>query len=140
MHINGAITVLIGILFITIGIMYGFSSLLITVFRNRNCTLNVSATIIDIQEKVIKYRHGIKLRQTSVYVPTLQYIVDGVFYTCNGNADGLNIRSIGDKEVIFCNPNKPKRVLHYNKGNLNILIGFIIWLLLGIGSMLFSLI
>ncbi|GEM_PF-5859415 len=137
---NGTITVLIGVIFIIIGIIYSFSALLITVFRNRKCIFKATATIIDIQEKVINYRSGRKLRQTSVYVPTLQYMVNGIFYTCKGSADGLNIRSIGDKEDIFCDPNKPKRVLNYNRNNLNTLIGFIIWLLLGISCMIYSLI
>lgn len=134
------ISVLIGIIFIIIGIIYVFSGLIITMYRNRKCILNVTGKIISIEEKVITYRKGFKLRQTSVYIPTLEYVVNGVLYTCKGSTDGLHIKILGDQENIFCNPSNPKKVLIYNRNNPTILIGFLIWFLIGLCFILYSLI
>lgn len=132
------IQILVGIAIIFLALLYRFTALLITIFKNSKCTLKETATIIKIEEKNVSYK---KLRQSMkiiVYTPIYQYIINGTPYTFKGAEEENISKKIGDEEYVFYDPAKPSRIINQKDNTFKVILGFMIWILLGLSFILYG--
>lgn len=140
MGFTGTSSILLGIILIITAIVYRFTALLITTIKNSKCTLRETATIIALEEKIVPFRNLKDLKKTKVYTPIYQYMVCGTTYKFKGNTEEFPLKKVGDTEYVFCDPYKPSRIIRQQDIILKIIIGFIVWLLLGLSCVLYGII
>lgn len=137
---NGSISILIGIALIIISIIYPFVSLLIITLKNSKCTLRVTATVIEIDKRVIRHTLLGKLSQTIIYTPIFEYMVNGYSYKIKGKNEYEDVIKIGDTKDFFCDASKPYIVINKFNNIYPMLIIFIILILLGLSFILYGII
>lgn len=94
MESTGTLPIILGISIIFLAILYRFSALLITIFKNSKCTIKETARIIKIEEKTVSYKKVKQSMKTIVYIPIYQYVVNGNFYTFSGAPEETNLKKL----------------------------------------------
>lgn len=132
------IPILIGITIIFLAVLYRFATLLITIFKNSKCTLKETATIIKIEERNVSYKNLRQSMKIIVYTPIYQYIVNGTSYTFKGAQEKNIFKKVGDEEYVFYDPAKPSRIIRQKDNTFKVILGFMIWILLGLSFILYG--
>lgn len=140
MTYNNTTYILIGIALIVISIIYPFVSLLIITFKNSKCTFRVTATVTEIDKKVVRHNLLGKSKQAVVYIPTFEYTVNGYSYKIKGKNEYEDVIKIGDTMDFFCDSSKPYRVINRLNNAYSASITFIILILLGLSFILYGII
>ena len=140
MESTGTLSIILGISIIFLAILYRFSALLITIFKNSKCTIKETARIIKIEEKTVSYKKVKQSMKTIVYIPIYQYVVNGNFYTFSGAPEETNLKKIGDEDYVFYDPTNPSRIIRLRDNTFKIILGFMIWILLGLSCILYGVI
>ncbi len=140
MDSTGTLPIILGISIIFLAILYRFAALLITIFKNSKCTIKETARIIKIEEKTVSYKKVKQSMKTIVYIPIYQYVVNGNFYTFSGAPEETNLKKIGDEDYVFYDPTNPSRIIRQRDNTFKIILGFMIWILLGLSCILYGVI
>ena len=140
MGLTETTSILLGTSIIILAILYRFTSLLITIFKNSKCTLKETATIIKFEKRVVSYKKFKQSMKIIVYTPIYQYEVKGSIYTFKGSQEKEISKQIGHEEYVFYDPKKPSRIIQQNDNMSRILFGFAIWILLGLSFILYGII
>lgn len=135
-----SISTLIGIVLIIISVIYPFVSLLIITLKNSKCTLRVTATVIEINKKVIRHTLLGQFSQTIIYTPIYEYRVNGLSYKIKGKNEYEDVIKIGDTKDFFCNASKPYIVINKLNNIYLLFIISIILILLGLSFILYGII
>lgn len=135
---SGDMPILVGITIIFLAVLYRFAALLITILKNSKCTLKETATIIKIEERNVSYKNLKQSMKTIAYTPIYQYLVNGTPYTFKGAQEENILKKVGDEEYVFYDPSKPSRIIRQKDNTFKVILGFMIWILLGLSFILYG--
>lgn len=116
-------------------ILVTLKNILVRAAKMRRCTAAVTATIVDVKEKMSTRGRssGYAGITTTEYIPTVAYTVDGIEYRKQfARVYHADTYAIGQTVEIMVNPNKPSEINKKGKSNKADLVMLCIGVVIGI--------